>query len=325
MMPATTHFESAPGGRHRTLDRMLIRAAVGTLLACSLNTAAADAIARDLVPVTMMIGFSSAAFLQSNRNDVEAAFKALAETIGRKRGFLVTVKTRFFSDAPAFFAAIDAGEINFAIFDSLTYVSERRRGDLTPIFIAANEGTPGRHYLVLVRRDSGLRTLEALRGKSIVELQAPNLSVGHTWLLNLLLAQRVESHEAFFRSIEQVARPSAAVLPVFFGRQDACLVDDLGFKLMEELNPQVGAQLRAVATSVPLVGAVVCASESSWAAREFRPVLLQALSELHLEPAGRQILTLFKIDQLLPYEEAQLDTIRELWSSYTKLRQEARP
>jgi phosphonate transport system substrate-binding protein len=54
-------------------------------------------------------------------------------------------------------------------------------------------------------------------------------------------------------------------------------------------------------------------------------MLLAELGELHLEPAGRQILSLFKINQLLPFQEAHLATVRELWSSYTRLQKEARP
>jgi len=307
---------------HSARQRSLLGA---MLLLCFFNLVPARAGNKDLVPVTMMVGFTTAAFLQSNRNDVEAALKVLCETIGRKRGYQVTMTSQSFHNAADFDRAIEAGEINFAVFDSLAFVATRHPGDLTPVYIPITTGTRGRRYLLLVRRDSGLRTLADLRGKSIVELQAPDLSVGHTWLSSLLLAQGLGANEKFFRSIGYVDRSSAAVLPVFFGRQDACLVDDLAFKLMVELNPQVGALLQTVEISVPLVGGVMCVSEANWPTREFRPALLKTLGELHLEPAGRQILTLFKMDQMVPYEETYLDSARELWSTYTRLRKEVRP
>ncbi len=313
----------APGFLPPAAHRRFLMVAV--LLGWSVHPVPARAGNKDLVPVTMMVGFTTAAFLQSNRNDVEAALKVLCETIGRKRGFQVTMTSRSFHNAADFDQAIGAGEINFAVFDSLAYVATRHPGDLTPVYIPITTGTRGRRYLLLVRRDSGLRTLADLRGKSIVELQAPDLSVGHTWLSSLLLAKGVGADVKFFRTIGYVDRPSAAVLPVFFGRQDACLVDDLAFKLMEEMNPQVGALLQAMEISMPLIGGVVCVSEANWPSREFRPALLKTLGELHLEPAGRQILTLFKMDQLVPYEETYLDSARELWSTYTRLRQEVRP
>jgi ABC-type phosphate/phosphonate transport system substrate-binding protein len=312
--------------RHSRRGGVLGRVACLALLLCGLFRPAAAAVApAEPVPVSMKAGFMASAFLQSNRNDVEAALKALAESIGRERGFQVTVQSRSFHNAATFHEAIKAGEINVAVYDSLTFVAEPHPGDLTPVFIPVPKSALGRRYQVLVRRDSGLRTLDDLRAKSIVELQAPDLSVGHTWLLSLLLAKGVRAHEEFFGSVEYVDRPTAAVLPVFFGRKDACLVDDLAFNLMVELNPQVGARLQSLEISAPLVGAVVCVSESSWASREFRPAFLKALGELHLMPAGRQMLNLFKMDHLVPFREADLDTARELWASYSGRLKEARP
>jgi ABC-type phosphate/phosphonate transport system substrate-binding protein len=275
-----------------------------------------------LVPVMMKVGFTDTAFLQSNRNDIEAALKVLAESIGRKHGFQVTVKSHAFSDITTFHNSVIAGEINLAVFDSITYIAGRPWGNLIANYITSNENTTGRRYLVLVRRDSGINSLEDLRGRSIVEFQAPNLSLGHLWLLSLLRARNVKTHEEFFRTVEHVARPSSAVLPVFFSKRDACLVDDLGFKLMVELNPQVGAQLKSVEVSVPLVGAVICTSETDWSAPEVHSVLLKSLRELYLEPSGQQMLTLFKIDQLVPYEESKMTSVRELWSNFEQARKE---
>ena len=320
------HFRGPNAGRNSRAFGRRFSAVAGwaLLLAWPGSVVRADT-AKVLVPVTMKAGFMTSAFLQSNRNDVEAGLKVLAESIGLERGYQVTVKTRSFHDVAAFHAAIKAGEVNVAVYDSLTFVAGPHPGDLTPAFIPVRKGAFGRRYLVLVRRDRPLHNLDDLRGKSMVELQAPDLSVGHTWLLSLLLAKGAGTHEEFFRSIEYVDRPTAAVLPVFFGSKDACLVDDFAFNLMVELNPQVGARLQPVAVSAPLVGAVVCVSESDWAVPEFRPAFIKALGELHLMPAGRQVLNLFKMDQLVPFRDAELDTARELWSAYTNLRQEVRP
>lgn len=327
-MPASTHPATAcrrlSAGRRRwvvSLTALWLLLDVGSTGAAAAgivpNTAATPTPApQELVPITMRVGFTSASFLQGNRNDVTAAFKVLVDSVGRKHGFAVTVEAHFFQNAAAYQAAVEAGEINFAVFDSLTYVAQQRRSDLTPVFLPRSGGIVGRRYLLVVSRDSGIRSLEDLRGRKLVEYQAPDLSLGHTWLLNLLLEKRAGRAERFFSEIEYVGKPAAAVLPVFFGKRDVCLVDDLGFRLMAELNPQVGARLQPLATSVPLVGAVICASESNWSSRAFRPVLLEALAGLDREPAGKQLLALFKIDQLVPYQDSQVDSVRELWLSY---------
>jgi len=302
------------------------RLLLGVLLAGgSFRAALAEPAAPDRIPVLITVGFMPSLFVQSNRGDVEGAFRTLITSVGRTRGYATTVKMRLFTDPEQFRAAIDAREINFAIFDSLTFLSRPRWGDLTPVFMPATHGAVGRRMLLLVRRGSGIRTLGDLRDKSFVELQSADLSAAHTWLRSRLRAIGVASPDDFFRSLEYTGKPSAAVLRVFFGKCDACLADDIDFQLMTELNPQVGAQLQVLDTSAPLVGTVICASEANWSPRAFRPALLEALGELQLDPAGRQMLSLFKIDQLVPYEEARLTPVRELAASVAKVGPEARP
>ena len=311
--------------RRRSGGWFAVVVAWGLAMGCLLPAAAADVAAGELVPVTMMVGFTPAAVAGGNRSDIETAFKVLCDSIGRRRGYRVTAQIRIFEDAPAFYAAIDAGEINFAVFDSLTYVEDRARGDLTPVVIPAAKAGPVRRYLLVVRRDRGWRTLEDLRGKRLVALQAPNVSVGRDWLLSLLQEKGARTFDDFFQGVESVSRASMAVLPVFFGKQDVGLVDEFGFKLMEELNPQVGAQLQTIQISEPLVGSVICVSETRWSVPQFRPDLIAVLRDLSQDPAGRQMLDLFKIDRMAPYEEGLFDSVRALSASLAKVAKEARP
>jgi ABC-type phosphate/phosphonate transport system substrate-binding protein len=301
---------SRRGGRHNWDPAG--PAAVALFLWWACCGSAAPSFARDLVPVTMTIGFPPSAYIPSNQNDAEAAFKVLGESIGRDRGFDLTVKTIFYRDMAAYHEGIEAGTVNFAILDAISYVLQPRQGDMSPIFVAAFKGLPGTRYLLVVRRGSGTRSLQALKGTRIVELQGPSLTLGHPWLKSLLAADHSGPPEDFFGSIEFVPKPTAAVLPVFFGSRDACIVDDYAFRLMEELNPQVGTRLEPIRTSVPLVSFVVCASKSHWSVPNFRPELIKMLGELQSDPGGRQILALFKLDQLIPFKEEYLRAVRDL-------------
>jgi hypothetical protein len=125
--------------------------------------------------------------------------------------------------------------------------------------------------------------------------------------------------------MESVGKPSAAVLPVFFGKKQACVVDESGFDVMTELNPQVGKGLQTVAVSEPLVDGVLCLNSSGWSSETYKQDVIKALGELHLEPAGQQILTLFKTDQLIPFQEKYLETARNLWARHERLRKEGKP
>ncbi|MEZ4483394.1 MAG: PhnD/SsuA/transferrin family substrate-binding protein [Syntrophotaleaceae bacterium] len=106
--------------------------------------------------------------------------------------------------------------------------------------------------------------------------------------------------------------PMPALLPVFFGKKDAALLDSAKFELMAELNPQLKQSLQLLATSAPLTNAVICLKQTGWTEERFRQDVTQAMRELHLTPAGLQILMLFKVQQLVSFEPSHLDTLRQL-------------
>jgi ABC-type phosphate/phosphonate transport system substrate-binding protein len=102
-------------------------------------------------------------------------------------------------------------------------------------------------------------------------------------------------------------------------------VDHFSFDVMRELNPQVGKDLQAIATSEPFAENVICLSNTGWDSERARTGMIEILADLQSEPAGRQILTLFKVGPMIPFQETQLDTVRQLRAKYEQLRKETRP
>ena len=279
-----------------------------------------------LKSAALNVGFTEAAFLHVNRNDVEAAFKVLALTVGRNRGYDLSSENHVIEGATAFERALESGEINMAIFDMWTYLSKDFSQLVDPEFVGAESGeTVGNRFVVLTRKDSGLNSLAGLRNKDFAELEAASATMGRFWLETLLLKEQLGTHKTFFRRTESVGKASAAVLPVFFGNKHACLVNMSGFTVMDELNPQVGNRLQIVATSPVLVDAVICLNRSGWTPDGFKEDLIEALAELHLEPEGQQILNLFKAVRLVQFHASFLDTARELRMDYEKLHNGSKP
>lgn len=274
----------------------------------------------------LTIGLTRTAFLGLNRNDMEAALKVLAQTVGRKRGYQVQVRTQYYEDAPAFAQAIQTGAVRLAIADSWTYLGMRLGDVATPCFVSMEQKKVGKPYFLLSRRESGLDSLANLRGRKLALLEVVNSSLGRPWLETLLLSNRLGSSGTFFSEIHYVGKPSAAVLPVFFGKMDACLVDGPAFSVMTELNPQVGKDLQIIASSEALVDGLDLVSVSGWGEDvSFKRDVIEAIGELHLEPAGQQLLTLFKTDQMVPYADEQLDAVRRLRATHDALSKEATP
>ena len=259
-----------------------------------------------------------------NQTDVEAGYKVLAQTVGRRRGYLVTAKVQVFDDAAEFESLLQDETVRLIILDAWRYLGMDTR-QITPFFVSSEQGKVGKQYLLLTRQGSGLNTLTDLRGKEIVVYEVANTTQGRVWLETLLLENHCGTPEEFFARTDGVGKTTAAVLPVFFGKKQACVVDRASFELMKELNPQVGEKIQVLAASDPVVDSLVCLRNSGWPPGTFREDLIQTLTEFHLEPAGAQILTLFKTDRLIPFEETQLDTMRKLRATYNRLRKETKP
>ena len=78
--------------------------------------------------------------------------------------------------------------------------------------------------------------------------QNSRMSLALAWLDIALFNDGCRPVAEFCR-VEQNKKLTKVVLPVFFRQNDACVVTRRGFKTMSELNPQVGQQLRVLASS----------------------------------------------------------------------------
>jgi len=264
-------------------------------------------------------GMAQMAFRNTNANDAAAAYTVVLETIGRHNGRHFKASVKIFDNPGAFEAAIRAGSLHLSVVGAWDYLSMQIDDVAKPMFVAMENGQVGRRYLVLTRRDSGLNTLADLRGKSILKLEVASVDAALHWLDTLLAASRLGNQEQFFGGVEVVGKPTAAVLPVFFGKKPACVVDDSSFRIMQELNPQVGAALQVVAISEKYADVVICVREKGWSSEDLKAETIQTLADLPRDPGGRQILTLFKIDRLVPFRDEYLNSIRQLRAAYAKL------
>jgi phosphonate transport system substrate-binding protein len=304
-------------GLCQTIARTMMAGALALL--CSLvaprRAAAQETAVR---PMTLHVGFTRSSFRNVNASDATAAFRVFAQTAARKRGFSLETDARLFGSAEDCQAEIRKGNVNMVILDTWDYLEMDIQSTMEPLFAPLEDGTTFREHLVLTRRGSGLTTLADLRGKNIMVLEGMGGNLSLAWLDSLLFAQHLESNENFFGKLEPVPRPAGAVLPVFFGTKAACLVDRAAFQVMSELNPQVGSNLVVTAASEPYLENILCLSRSGWLPQD-RLDLIKTIGELHLEPSGRQILELFKLERIVPFKDEYLNTARKLRAGSRKL------
>ena len=230
---------------------------------------------------------------------------------------------KIYEDTRQFGAAIKHGTMHLAVMDAWQFLDLELYPEIRPFFVPAINGQVGRRYVVLARRGSGIRTIADLRGRAVVRLESINNNVCRRWLETLLPNDHPDATGDFFAALESATKPTAAVLPVFFGQKAACIVDEGSFNLMKELNPQVGRDLEVVVASALFVDIIICLGERGWPSPGAKADTVKTLSDLGADPFGRQVLSLFRISGQVAFKDEQLATVRALRRTAEEL-QEAR-
>jgi phosphonate transport system substrate-binding protein len=270
--------------------------------------------ARPEAPVSITM-FRSA-FTRVNENDAKAALAALALDLGRKVGTSVPSRVAVYETHQEMRSAITAGAVQVLIVGLWDFLHLDIADRVDILYIAHTAGRPAHRWQILARRDSGLDSLDALRGRRVLVLHTNVAHMGVPWMETTLLETQRGAPGRFFASFEPQNSPSAAVLPVFFGKAQACVVDAGAFELLGQLNPQLQRTLVPIAESPAMANSVICFSRTGWPSEQLRRDVARQLASLEKDPAGRQILLLFKCDRLSPFDPAQLDTTADLYRRY---------
>jgi ABC-type phosphate/phosphonate transport system substrate-binding protein len=262
------------------------------------------------------IGFSSAIFIDLNESDVKAAMKVWTETIAKEIGIPTDPTPLMLEGAAALDAALRNGRVASAAMTSAEYLAMNVELQTGTLILPVSGGGTTEEYLLIVHRDSPVQQVKDLAGRSLVRLENPRASLAPIWL-DVLLALGGLRGEACFSAVTRTLKASQAILQVFFRKIDACLVTRAGFEITNELNPQVGKQLRVLAASPEFVPQLYCFRPN------YPPALRQkavaAISKMHESRQGRQVLTTFKVDRLEEQSLDCLDSARELLATHVKL------
>lgn len=303
----------------RKFKRRFCSSAVLAVLAACFAMPGAGARAEDspfdITP--FRIGFSLRLFAEVNVNDAKAVVKVWAQTVAKERGIPVDPEPRIMQSVDAMDKALRDGTLDALGLTSDDYRNVSRNAKLDTLFVALQNGRTNVEYLVLVRKDGNIQDLANLRGRNLACYRNPRTSLAQAWLDTSLVEQGFNVTTGFFGRVMEANKVSAAVLPVFFKQIDACLVDRGSFDTMNELNPQIGNQLKVLAVSPPLVPMVFVLRSDYSPALKAR--IVPALRDLHSTAAGRQVLIVFQMERLVASSPSCLDSAYELLATHQQL------
>lgn len=301
--------------KHGIFDRFrreALRLATGLLL---LPAATSVGLGAEPAPVVedhqFRVAFSHSFFGGVTDVDATAAIVAWQETILKPAGIPFNPHPMICAGLPDMVAALKRGEIDAVALQFSEYAAVPA-GLLDSAFVYVNERRGGAYeqYVLLVPQASDIREVRQLRGRRLIRWDHPRSCLAISWLDRLLAEEGQEPSATFFGAQTKEAKPAKAILPVFFGRADACLVTRATFLDMSELNPQVGQRLRVLAASADLIPSFLC-FRRGYASR-FRAQVEAAIQNLHTSTAGKQVLMIFGCDQITQRPGSCLQTAWEL-------------
>ena len=231
-----------------------------------------------------------------------------AELFGKLSGF--PVKAVVASDYAGVVEALRSRFVDIAFVHSVGYVYASREAGCRILAKATRRGAATYTARIFVRRESGIRTLEELRGRRIAFVD-PTSTSGYIYPMVLLIKAglvRNRDPKTFFREAVFAGAHDAALLALLNGTVDAAAVfDDAPQRLLPDKAR--AAELLVVAESAPIPNDGVCARQGLEADLVER--LTQALLSLN-RPEHREILRrLYNIDGLVPARDQDYDPVRE--------------
>ncbi len=138
-------------------------------------------------------------------------------------------------------------------------------------------------------------------------------------VLNSVMRNKLQPAERFFSDIQEKSKDAQAILDTFFGRSDACLVTEAAYKMMVELNPQVGKKLRVVAESPELVASVGVFHPDY--PQELRQRAIKGMSSDYMQhERGKQIILLFNVERMERISDHQFASVQRLIADHERLK-----
>ena len=158
-------------------------------------------------------------------------FKSIAEHVGKAVG----LPTKIFVSQSynALIEAMEAGKIDVAYLGGSTYVAAYNKGlDVVPMAVARLQGRTYYKSCIITRPDSGIKTLQDLKGKSFAFVTPTSTSggVGPRFYLN----KNGINPEEFFKSLIYAGKHDSVFLAVKNKKVDAGAVGDLYFSRWKE-------------------------------------------------------------------------------------------
>jgi ABC-type phosphate/phosphonate transport system substrate-binding protein len=264
----------------------------------------------DDMPKILRSGFLARVFIDVDPRDAQATLELMTREVSRNMGLNTSPKVVLFPDRKSMTEALRRGELDLVSMPGIEYLHIRETIPLTPSFVGAHNNGMGTRYLLITRRDSGIRSISDLKGKTLIDPCANKHEAGHVWLGILLMKEGRESPASFFRQVKETGKVSQAIMGIFFRQADGAIVTRAGLDAAKLLNPQLDRQIQVIAESGNLNDGITCFPASM--PDKTQRALSNAIMKLSTSTTGRQLFTIFQTSGVIPFKAAYLEGLEGL-------------
>lgn len=188
---------------------------------------------------------------------------------------------------------------------------------LRPAMVTEGSQATASTFLLITRRSDGLRSADELSDKQIVIDVGGFGELPLIWLATEVAANRPDEEGSPARRYRLVQTPARALLPVYFGKADACVITRSAFRDASLLNPEITTRLQICAFSEPLLVSLL-AFHQKFPQQTSSQIAERALDR-SVQNQHHDLFELIGREGLSRYEPSSLGSLRKLYSRYKNL------
>lgn len=241
-------------------------------------------------------------------HEIQVSASKIADYLTESTGY--TIKSVTLSNYAGVALAMKSRRVDFAFVGPINYLVIEDRVGAVPLTAAVRHGHKGYHGLIIVRNDSGIESLQDLKGKSVAFGDALSAS-GNLYPKAALKEAGIDPNEDI-RSL-MLSSQSAVVTSVLTGKVDAgAIYDDA------RLNPEVLRYYPEVTThtrilyQTPRIPADPQIARSSLNASQRAKLTESLVAMSQDEEAQKWLKDIYGIDSLEAAEAAEYEGLRQV-------------
>jgi ABC-type phosphate/phosphonate transport system substrate-binding protein len=259
----------------------------------------------------MVVAFTPQAFFNVDPRDAIGAARVWINNADRKLGNNPETTVMYLTTQSEVERALDRNEVDILVSIADEFINLRDKFGLLPVLATDYGKNFYDELLLLVRADSGISRTDQLRGKSLRIEGGQKGTIPMRWLKSLLEERTSSSPREFFGNISEFPKASQIITPVFFGQADSCIASLTSFEIMSELNPQLAKKLKTLEKSPGFATGIISIRKGIQNRR--RDALVEALRNMDDDTKGRQVLTIFRINRLVPFRAEHMSSVEKLF------------